>query len=345
MSVARKEVEIAGGGLAGLSLGVALRGRGVPVRVREAGVYPRHRVCGEFISGVTDEELGGLGIADLLEDAERHRSTVWFDEGGEVMRGELPSAARGVSRFCLDLRLVERLRELGGMVETGARVEGVAGGREGLVLAVGRPRRESKWLGLKAHYSDLRLEAGLEVHVTGKGYVGLTGVEDGRVNVCGLFERGEALGAGGRGGAVVRAVREAGLGELAGRLEEAEVDERSVTGVKQFLLGWQPRAGVDELRLGDQAAMIPPFTGNGMSMAFQGALDAVEPLVGWSEGRMGWREAVSAVRKAHRRRFGARLRWSWLLHGLLLNGGTRQVCLGLVRQGWVPFEAIYRRVR
>jgi hypothetical protein len=28
-----------------------------------------------------------------------------------------------------------------------------------------------------------------------------------------------------------------------------------------------------------------------------------------------------------------------------LNGGTRQVCLGLVRQGWVPFEAIYRRVR
>lgn len=39
-----------------------MRGRGVPVRVREAGMYPRHRVCGEFISGVTDEELGGWGL-------------------------------------------------------------------------------------------------------------------------------------------------------------------------------------------------------------------------------------------------------------------------------------------
>ena len=65
---------------------------------------------------------------------------------------------------------------------------------------------------------------------------------------------------------------------LAQRLERAEVDVKSVTGVKQFLLGWQPRAGADELRIGDHAAMIPPFTGNGMSMAFQSALDAVEPL-------------------------------------------------------------------
>lgn len=340
-----KCVEIAGGGLAGLSLGIGLRARGVPVRVIEAGVYPRHRVCGEFISGVTDDELRALGIEDLLENAKRHLSTIWFDEGGELMRGDLPEAARGVSRFSLDLRLVERLRELGGEVLTGSRFEGASGGREGLVLATGRLRRDSKWLGLKAHYLNLPLEAGLEVHVTGKGYVGMTEVEGGRVNVCGLFERGEALGAGGRGGAVVRAVREAGLGDLANRLEAANVDERSVTGVKQFLLGWQPRAGVDELRLGDQAAMIPPFTGNGMSMAFQGALDAVEPLVAWSKGRMVWRAAVGEVRKACGKRFRARLRWSWLLHGLLLSRGGRQICVGLVRQGWLPFESIYRRVR
>jgi hypothetical protein len=144
---------------------------------------------------------------------------------------------------------------------------------------------------------------------------------------------------------VSHAVREAGLPALALRLEAAEVDVKSVTGVNQFLLGWQPRAGVDELRLGDQAAMIPPFTGNGMSMAFQSALDAVEPLAAWSAGNCSWRETVKKVRRAHRRRFAARLRWSWLLHVLLFNASARHVCLGLVRQGWLPFEAIYRRVR
>ena len=42
---------IAGGGLAGLVLGIALRDREIPVVLHEAGRYPRHRVCGEFLSG------------------------------------------------------------------------------------------------------------------------------------------------------------------------------------------------------------------------------------------------------------------------------------------------------
>ena len=45
----RRPVRIAGGGLAGLSLGVALARRGVEVEVQEALAYPRHRVCGEFV--------------------------------------------------------------------------------------------------------------------------------------------------------------------------------------------------------------------------------------------------------------------------------------------------------
>ena len=46
-----KPITIVGGGLAGLTLGIGLRQCGVAVTVHEAGHYPRHRVCGEFISG------------------------------------------------------------------------------------------------------------------------------------------------------------------------------------------------------------------------------------------------------------------------------------------------------
>jgi len=53
-----RSVEVVGGGLAGLSLGLALRRRGVPVTVWEAGHYPRHRVCGEFITGLDRATAG-----------------------------------------------------------------------------------------------------------------------------------------------------------------------------------------------------------------------------------------------------------------------------------------------
>ena len=58
-----KPITIVGGGLAGLTLGIGLRQRGVPVTIWEAGRYPRHRVCGEFISGNGQAVLDTAWIA------------------------------------------------------------------------------------------------------------------------------------------------------------------------------------------------------------------------------------------------------------------------------------------
>jgi len=336
-------VTIAGGGLAGLSLGIALRNRDVPVRLVEASNYPRHRVCGEFISGVTEGELQSLGIADLFNDAQRHRSTSWNEGDHEFLRASLPEDARGLSRYRLDALLAERFTALGGELITGQRHSGSG---EGVVLATGRPRRESKWIGLKAHYETLDLAADLEIHMGRGAYVGMTCVENDRVNVCGLFRRKQPVtGADSREQMLPLALDEAAMPGVAARLRVARVDAASIKGVNQFFLGWQRRADEGEVRIGDTASIIPPFTGNGMSMAFQSALLAAEPLVDWSRGKATWRETAAQIRDGQSRQFASRLRWSWVLHGLLLTQTSRRLCTWVVRKNIVSFDTLYRKVR
>jgi len=336
-----REIIIAGGGLAGLSLGIALRRCGVPVTVREASAYPRHRVCGEFISGITPEELQQLGIADLFEAAPRHRHTAWFDEKRLLLQRELPEAAYGLSRNTLDLALAERFRSLGGTLLTGQRH---AQESEGVVWASGRLKGQSPWMGLKAHFHGLVLNADLEVHLSRSAYVGLTRVENGLVNVSGLFHRDQPAIAGDQASPLHAAVREAGLLRLAERLDAAQMDVASLKGINHFALGWQvKRPGA--VCIGDAAAMIPPFTGNGMTMAFQSALTAVEPLRDWSTGTLSWNETAQSIAKEQQRRFSTRLRWARFLQTVLMQPTGRKLVTTLLKHGLLPFDRLYHKLR
>ncbi|MFZ4766845.1 MAG: NAD(P)/FAD-dependent oxidoreductase, partial [Roseimicrobium sp.] len=190
-----KAVTIIGGGLAGLCLGIGLRRRGVPVRIVEAGTYPRHKVCGEFLSGKGREVLVALGIEARLSGA-REASDVTFSLGACITAVRaLPSPALCISRWKMDAALAEMFTSLGGELITSQRASIGAG--EGIVRATGRrpQSEEGGWrlFGLKAHAHGITLGAGLEMHFTPRGYVGLCAVEDGRVNVCGLFRSREPV--------------------------------------------------------------------------------------------------------------------------------------------------------
>ncbi len=309
--------------------------------VREAGRYPRHRVCGEFISGVSGETLEELGIADCLADAERLVATRWMLRDRPVMEADLPSPARGISRRRLDQRLAERLRDAGGRLDEGARERPVA--REGLVWAAGRrPERDRTWIGLKMHLEDFPREVDLEMHVGEDGYLGLARVEDGRVNACGLFRR-QAVG--GRGPDLLPAyLRANGMLELAGTVEQASCDPGSFLGVSAFRLGRQ--AHPPELcAVGDAESMIPPFTGNGMSMAFEAAATAIEPLRSWAASECDWGTACAAIRGGLSERFRRRLFTARVLHPFLLSALGRQVLTLSARSGLLPFRPLLRLLR
>lgn len=336
-----KEITIAGGGLAGLSLAVALCGRGVPVTVLEAGSYPRHRVCGEFISGVSGETLEHLGILDLFDDVRLHRSLCWYEEERVLHRDTLPEPALGISRFVLDERLLRRVEELGGVVKTKVRVMPVPA--EGMVWAAGRRPRTGPWIGLKAHVRGLPMCADLEMHAGRNGYAGMAGVEDGWVNVCGLFRLDRSMES--RGPDLLPAYLEAGGNRrLAEQLRRAEWRDDSFCAVAGFELGRQEvLPGL--LCVGDAESMIPPFTGNGMSMAFQAAEIACEPLVSWANGDLAWQAMANQVRAALRRRFRRRLAVARALHRVLFDASGRSLLHVLSSSRMLPFRPMFSLVR
>ena len=79
-----RPITIIGGGLAGLSLGIALRRANVETQIIEAGHYPRHRVCGEFITGLDNATIELLGIGPAFAGAGSPSSVTFFLRGRAI---------------------------------------------------------------------------------------------------------------------------------------------------------------------------------------------------------------------------------------------------------------------
>jgi flavin-dependent dehydrogenase len=322
-----KTITIIGGGLAGLTLGIALRRREIPVTVWEAGSYPRHRVCGEFISGIGQKALERLGLRSSLPPAGATQATTaaFFLPRAGSAPWRLPVPALCLDRFTLDALLAEQFRHCGGDLREHCRWRGEAAG-EGLVRANGRNLQLSEagwgWFGLKIHARDVRLAADLEMHAQPAGYVGICRLGGGRVNVCGLFRRRAETPAcplppeqllRGSPGTV-----------LHGRLAGAAFDDASFCSVAGLPLRPQRSQAMAGCRIGDALTMIPPITGNGMSMAFEAAELALEPLSAYSRGEIPWTEAQQTTVSACETAFARRLEWSrrlqWMMFTPLLRG-------------------------
>ena len=311
----------------------------MPVTVYEAGTYPRHRVCGEFITGLADSTIARLRLAPALAGALRHEEVAWSIHGAAPHIQRLPSPALGLSRHLLDARLAQAFTTAGGELHTQSRMA-ENGKRSGRVQATGRRRAtEPQWIGLKIHVRALPLIRDLEMHLGDECYVGLARIEDGAVNLCGLFRRRPLSG---RGLALLLAyLRAAGLAALAARIDSAAPDAGSFCAVAA--LGFDPRvpAAQERILLGDASAMIPPFTGNGMAMAFQSAEAALSPLLGYSRGETDWRTACHGTAAALRGRFRMRLAAAAALHPFLLRPHRQRWFAALGRARLLPFGSLY----
>jgi 2-polyprenyl-6-methoxyphenol hydroxylase-like FAD-dependent oxidoreductase len=334
-----KTITIVGGGLAGLSLGIGLRQRGIPVVLWEAGHYPRHRVCGEFISGSGQDTVARLGLLDSIFEAgaAMARSAAFFSARTRFPARPLAVPAWCLSRFTLDALLADRFRKCGGELRENQRWQ-AQGVHEGAIRASGRRAQPVeagyRWFGLKVHAKHVPLEADLEMHLSGNGYVGICRLKNDEVNVCGLFRRPAKTRE------QVPSWQQTLLGNpgslLHGRLSGAVLDESSFCSVAGLSL--QPRSArsMAECRLGDSLTMIPPVTGNGMSMAFEAAELAMEPLATYSRGQCSWTQAQQNIARSCDSAFRRRLAWAKWLQRIMFGPVFQESLAPLIlRSAWL----------
>ncbi len=347
---ALKPITIVGGGLAGLTLGIGLRRRDVPVTIWEAGQYPRHRVCGEFISGNGQAVLGRIGLLEQFEQAGAFRArTAMFVCGGNrspVRKMDTPALC--LSRHTMDALLAGAFQKLGGELRVNSRWTSPADG-EGMVLAAGRRASTAengrRWFGIKAHVphdGGLKLEADLEMHGSPAGYVGVNRIDGGETNVCGLLStrpgqrqpeskqdwlRGEA-------GSLLRE-----------RLQGVEFVPDSFCSVGGISLKPRRATSRQECCIGDALTMTPPVTGNGMSMAFEAAELAWGPLADYSCGALDWPQARRQIARNCDAAFSRRLAWARFLQWMMISPVV-QGRLGpmLLRSRWV-WQLMFTRTR
>ena len=340
-------ITIVGGGLAGLTLGIGLRQRGVPVTVWEVGRYPRHRVCGEFISGRGQGSLARLGLLAGLHavGARPLVSAAFFDSGTRVAARPLPESALSVSRHVVDDWLAREFQRNGGELRVGERWVGSFG--EGIVRASGRQAEKVtdgwRYFGLKVHARDIRMESDLELHFVEGGYVGLCQLADGEVNICGLFRSESAVS--GLAQDWPTWLRGAPNSTLHTRLATAAFDPPSFCAVAGLSL--TPRRASQRLEccVGDALTLIPPLTGNGMSMAFESAELALDPLTKFSRGAFNWNEAQQRIAQACDRRFASRLRWAQWLQRALFQPTPRSIVLTFAAHSEWCWRALFGRTR
>jgi 2-polyprenyl-6-methoxyphenol hydroxylase-like FAD-dependent oxidoreductase len=322
----KKPITIVGGGLAGLTLGIALRRQDVPVTIHESGEYPRHRVCGEFISGRGQAALARFELLELCDHAGAvpARTAAFFSTTRSTGPRPLPSSALCLSRLTLDAALAERFRALGGDLLCGRKF--TADFSEGNVRATGRraggEAGGARWFGLKIHTRHVTLAADLEMHVSPDGYVGLCKIGGDEVNVCGLFRKRTDDNAGARHWS--ERLRGPDGSPLNRRLASAEFDENSFCAIAGLSLSPQRAADRAEICVGDAVTMIPPVTGNGMSMAFESAELAQAPLVAWSRGELDWASARHQIALQCDATFARRLAWAKWLQRILLTPSLQE---------------------
>ena len=290
-----KEILIIGGGLAGLTAAIHLSKIGLQVTLIEKNEYPKHKVCGEYIS---NEVLPYLSYLDL-NISDLHPTNITNFEfstvSGKIIKSILPLGGFGISRYTLDDYLYKQAIANGCKiiqdtvesiifnneeftVTTSNKtifkseiVIGAFGKRSNIDQKLNRNfiRKKSQWLAVKSHYSGDFPDDLVGLHNFQGGYCGVSKVENNRINICYLadyetFKKYKNI----------NDYQEKVVSQnpflKAIFLDSESLFENPLT-ISQISFDNKQTVENHILMIGDTAGLIHPLCGNGMAMAIHSA--------------------------------------------------------------------------
>lgn len=311
------DLAVIGAGPAGAAAAITAARAGARVAMFEAKAFPRHKVCGEFISaealGVLSDLLGSAA-GQMIARAPRLERTRLF-LGDRMVEAPVSPPAVSISRYELDAALW-RAAEAAGVVTCASNdIASVQGGgafelksssgiyvARAVIVAAGRWSQFTtervtppgpKWIGLKAHFRESKPTPSTDLYFFHQGYCGVQPVSGDAVNAC----------------AMVRSDRAASLAEvfaLHPRLASRAARWTPVMSPVSTapLIYRKPQPMRDSLIFaGDAAAFIDPFVGDGISIALRSGRVAAECLGMFFAGTLSLRESVSRYELEYGRHF------------------------------------------
>ncbi len=155
LSPVEYDVVVIGAGPAGSCAAAALAARGWRVMLVERDRFPRHKVCGEFLSPEAQDSLRTLELYDELAGSApvplvEARLTA---ANGVAMRLSLPAKAWGLSRYAMDAALAQAAVQRGATLRQECTALGLEREQQTdrTVYTVTLRRRSVKEYGARAH--------------------------------------------------------------------------------------------------------------------------------------------------------------------------------------------------
>jgi flavin-dependent dehydrogenase len=278
-----------------LAIRLATAGREVVLLEKERSAH--HKVCGEFLSREAIEYLRQAGIDPLALGAATIRFMRHSVRRSQV-EAALPFTALSLSRLVLDEALLARAAEMGCSVQRGAFVEkltsqegrwigevrsGLSWRASTVFLASGKHdlrglERErgvqGDMVGFKLHWrlapeQTEAMREFMDLFLFRGGYGGLCLVEADVANLCLVVRRSTLRKSGGWSELLATLLKD--NSHLGQRLHGAtQLWERPLA-ISPIPYGYLAGKTDGLWRIGDQAAVIPSFTGDGISIALHSA--------------------------------------------------------------------------
>jgi len=346
------DLVIVGGGLAGSAAAITILQTAPQARVLvlERGSYPRHKVCGAFVSpegmAALEKLLGAQ--ASLLASQAPPITHANIRVDARVLSAPVRPPAASITRFDLDFALWQQAKKLGaecrekcpvlkvqgsGPFEIHAEQEQISA--RALINAAGRwsiftqsriktssSVNDSKWIGLKSHFTETASSGMIDLYLFDGGYCGVQPVAHDRVNAC----------------AMVRANAAVTLSDVCAL--HPELQERS--------RGWMPLMEAittsplyfcnplpvenNIFNTGDAAGFIDPFVGDGMTLALHSGMLAGEALMPFLSKQCDLAGAAESYTYEYKTRLlPAFRRARWIRKMITLPVGMRAPLAHLIR--------------